>query len=246
MVEHNLQKYGALKKAFLLTALEKLPGDYLEFGVFTGSSFIAATRFYRKMRPYSDSKCVFYGFDSFEGFGTTEATDAHPFFLAQNFKLDGNRVIKNIQKNSKNCESRIIKGFFEDTLTRRPAQEYGITKARVILIDCDTKSSAARAFDFIEPILQEGTIIVMDDFFSYRGNTSRGVAGAFEEFSTTHPQHQFRRLSDFGHGGVSVIVSNINRQIKTSDSTIVKKFEERSSKTESIYNSSIVCDTPWE
>ena len=50
MVEHNLGKYHALKKAFYLTALENLHEDYLEFGVFTGGSFVFATKAHRTTR----------------------------------------------------------------------------------------------------------------------------------------------------------------------------------------------------
>ena len=39
IVEHNYAKYQAIKKALYQTALEHTKGNYLEFGVFTGSSF---------------------------------------------------------------------------------------------------------------------------------------------------------------------------------------------------------------
>ena len=34
----NLEKYGALHKAHYMASIEQVPGDYLEFGVFSGSS----------------------------------------------------------------------------------------------------------------------------------------------------------------------------------------------------------------
>ena len=45
---HNLEKYYILKKVHYLSAIENVEGDYLEFGVFTGSSFCHAIRCSKK------------------------------------------------------------------------------------------------------------------------------------------------------------------------------------------------------
>src|ERR1035438_4633356 len=93
MVEHNWQKYGALKKAFHLTAMEHLEGDYLEFGVFTGSSFVFAMRIHRQLKFVADLPTKFYGFDSFSGFGKVTEGDRHPLYLDSIFKVDEKKVI---------------------------------------------------------------------------------------------------------------------------------------------------------
>ena len=38
-LEFSVGKYQAIKKAMFITAHDLTPGSYLEFGVFTGSSF---------------------------------------------------------------------------------------------------------------------------------------------------------------------------------------------------------------
>jgi len=43
-IVHNIGKYFARKKAFYLSSLEEIDGDYYEFGVYTGSSFSHAIR----------------------------------------------------------------------------------------------------------------------------------------------------------------------------------------------------------
>ena len=43
-VTHNLEKYKALKKIFYLSAIEDIEGEYLEFGIYTGSSFCHSIR----------------------------------------------------------------------------------------------------------------------------------------------------------------------------------------------------------
>ena len=41
---HNIEKYYVIKKVHYLSAIESLEGDYLEFGVYTGSSFSLSMR----------------------------------------------------------------------------------------------------------------------------------------------------------------------------------------------------------
>ena len=43
-------------------------------------------------------------------------------------------------------------------------------KCAVIFIDCDLMNPAYIALNFIKPILQQGSIIIIDDYFSYRGD----------------------------------------------------------------------------
>src|SRR5512145_3171430 len=78
-VEHNVGKTLALKKAFYFAALEALPGDYVEFGVFEGTSLIAAFENDRRLRPREVPERKFWGFDSFEGgFKYFDPRDQHP------------------------------------------------------------------------------------------------------------------------------------------------------------------------
>ena len=43
-------------------------------------------------------------------------------------------------------------------------------------------SSAADAFNLIEKIIQDGTIIVLDDWYSFNGSKFYGIQKAFHEF----------------------------------------------------------------
>lgn len=209
VVEHNLGKYAAIKKAFYLTGLEQLEGDYLEFGVFTGSSFVCALRTHRRLRYLGELKTTFYGFDSFSGFGEVSAHDKHPFYIDSIFRVNEKKVTHNIKKKAGTIPVTIVPGYFEDTLKGKTAKDLGVTKARVVLIDCDLKDPATLCLEFLTPILQQGTVLIMDDFFSYRGDEKRGVAGSFNEFCERHPHIKWRKLHDYGYGGVAYIVSSI-------------------------------------
>jgi len=209
MVQHNWEKYTALKKAFYLTALEQLEGDYLEFGVFTGSSFVSALRVNKKLKFLGKIQTKFFGFDSFIGFGQVAETDRHPFYLDNIFKVNEKKVINNILKHSQGQEVKIIPGYFEQTLQNKTASGLGVKKARIVFIDCDLKEPAALALNFVQPILQQGAILIMDDFFSYKGDAQKGVAGAYNEFCQKYPNISWRKLYDYGYGGVAYIISDI-------------------------------------
>ena len=74
----------------------------------------------------------------------------------------------------------------------------------VILV---AKKPARVALDYIAPGLQPGSVILLDDFFAYRGSETKGVARAFKEFGKANPKFQFRRLLDYGYGGQGFILA---------------------------------------
>ena len=170
VIEHNLAKYSAIKKAMYQTALEHTYGSYIEFGVFTGSSFNFAMKINKKLKYLGETDCEFIGFDSFQGFGNINKDDKHPFFNDDIFKINEEKVIKNIKKCSKGSRMRIVKGFFEDTIKNKTTMDFNIEKARVILIDCDLKEPTQYALNFIKPSLQEGTIILFDEYICFKGS----------------------------------------------------------------------------
>lgn len=211
VIEHNLGKYHALKKAFYLTALEQLQGDYLEFGVFTGSSFVLAMRVHKKLKYLGELSTKFYGFDSFSGFGDVTKEDAHPFYLDDIFNVDAERVIRNIKKKSKGLDIEIVEGFFEETIKDKHSSEFDMSVARIVFIDCDLKGPAKIVFDFIKPIIQQGMLLIMDDFYSYKGDSHLGVSGAYKEFCEENQNIKWRKVFDYGYGGIAYMVSEIER-----------------------------------
>ena len=175
-VMHNLEKYYALKKVFYLSAIEDIEGDYLEFGVFQGSSFLHAIRCCRKLAKLNPrlTETKFYGFDSFAGFGSLHEEDKHPYYTDENFTTSLSQVEHRIRKASDNITFQLIPGFFNESL-RPGAQKYEIEAARIIFIDSDTFASSSQALAFCLPTIRQGTFIVLDDYFSYRGRKDRGV-----------------------------------------------------------------------
>lgn len=209
-VIHNIEKYHALKKIHYLSAIEDIEGDYLEFGVFTGSSFCHSIRCCRRMSKINPKVLGtrYFGFDSFSGFGSLSEDDQHPFYTDANFDTSLPQVDKRISKVAGSIQYRLIPGFFSDSL-KDGAAAFDIDRSRIIFIDSDTYSSAADAFMFCQPTIQEGTFVMLDDYFSYKGSESKGVAKAFAEF-IERGQLSVRLVLTYGMGGAVYLISGVN------------------------------------
>jgi len=207
---HNLGKYYAIRKVHYLSAIENIEGDYLEFGVFTGSSFCHSIRCYKKSRHFADSvksETRFFGFDSFEGFGDVNESDKHSFYTDENFSTNLANVEKRIGRISKDVQYKLIPGFFKNSLKNGP-KSYSIHKSKIIFIDSDTYSSASEALLFCSKTIQEGTFIILDDYYSYKGSRNKGVARAFFELIQQN-ELDVRKVFTYGMGGAVFVVSDI-------------------------------------
>ena len=210
-LEFSVAKYQAIKKAMFITAHDATDGNYLEFGVFTGSSFNFAMKVNRKIEKiFGKTDCEFIGFDSFKGFGEIKKDDENPRFKDHIFSVNKSKVIKNIKKCSKNQKMRIIEGFYQDTIKNKTTLDLNIGKARVVMIDCDLKEATSLALEFIKPSIQEGTIILFDDHVFFKGNKNKGEYGAFSDFKKKYPEILFRRIFDYGYGSKAFIAYKVN------------------------------------
>ena len=208
-IVHNIEKYNALKKVHYLSALDGLEGDYLEFGVFTGSSFAHSIRCCKCVANINSDvlNTKYFGFDSFNGFGELSSDDQHLFYTNDNFATNYNVVNKRIASIARGINYELVPGFFNKTL-KSGAIAYGIDKAKIVFIDSDTYESAKDALIFCGPIVQPGSFFILDDYFSYRGNKQKGVKRAFDEFVVSQ-NLIVRRVLDYGMGGCVYIVSNV-------------------------------------
>ena len=155
---HNNEKHSVLKKFLFYKKIEGVEGDYLEFGVYEGTSLKGASTYWKKISG-GDSKMRFFGFDSFTGMNPQKGDD-HPFYTTFDFSTE----FQIIKKRFKNLPSvRLVPGFFNKTLSDGP-KKYGIKKVSMALVDCDLYSSAKQTFKFLEGVVQKGTILILDDY----------------------------------------------------------------------------------
>jgi O-methyltransferase len=196
-----------ISKAARFVACEMVEGDYLEFGVFRGASFVRAYRALQrqfKKRISQDEggrdepECQrarqeiweamrFFAFDSFQGLPIPDRDDVGTNDFQQGQYACSAQQFKEMLTTSgvPLPRTRIVEGWFEDTCTQKTREELGMRKAAIVWIDSDLYSSARTALSFITPLVQDGTVIIFDDWFSYRGNPRAGEQKAFAEWTQT-------------------------------------------------------------
>jgi hypothetical protein len=176
-------KHRFFQHAFEFISDNSIVGDYHEFGCHKCRTFRMALL--ESSRHFLDSM-MFYAYDSFCGLPqaannhgledkwssgqlATSIGDFRKLIVSSGYTLD--RVVE-------------ISGFYENTL---PVLDLcgllGSRKAALVTVDCDLYESAVSVFSYIDSILQEGSILYLDDYFTgYRGNPTKGVSRAFKEW----------------------------------------------------------------
>lgn len=214
-IYHNIEKIKAIRRAFAYVNHEGIQGDYIEFGVFQGTSLITAINAFRHQHAGYDvndknDRCRFIGCDSFEGLKKDFDKDGdHPIFDNQELlKVPYEVVMKRLKKYRSQYEIIILKGFFCDTLPSYEFKAIGIEKLRVVFFDCDLITSTRDALKYSAPMWQEGTVLIFDDMFAYKGNPDKGEAGAFKELCDSHPEFRYRDFGSYGIDGKLFVVTN--------------------------------------
>jgi hypothetical protein len=77
-------------------------------------------------------------------------------------------------------------GPFAETIGRVVPATY--PAIALVHFDCDLYESTRDALALTAPALQDGAMLMFDDWFHYRGNPHKGQARAFAEFLDQHPQ----------------------------------------------------------
>jgi hypothetical protein len=174
---------------FFATAIEYLQvagvrGDYHEYGCYSGTTFRMVLTEARKAN-LSDMK--FFAFDSFAGLPEVSSdVSPHCAWARGTMAMDEEAFWGLIRRHGVFVDRvETVKGYFSDVLTPALQERFLEREARIALlnIDCDLYESAVPVFKFCEPLLQDGTLIYLDDYYAgYRGAADRGVARAFSEF----------------------------------------------------------------
>jgi O-methyltransferase len=207
-------------KAGFVMAADNVEGDYLEFGVLAGNSFIKAYRSmyaaFRELTSPTDENNVtsedlaarvatwnrrrFFAFDSFEGLPEVTGLDKHGSEFKRGKYLSSlDKFMNNVRRAGVPPERTVcVKGWFKDTLTQETIQKHNLARAAVVYIDSDLYESARLALNFIKPLLVDGTIIMFDEWFGFRGNPELGERRAFSEFVEQMPDWVFTEFQKEG------------------------------------------------
>lgn len=211
-------KDSIIYKAAEFTAVNKVRGDYLEFGVFQGSSFVSA---YHTLRYCFDdvvnrfgftmsetdraatasivSSMRFFAFDSFEGLPIVADTEGFGFFKRGQFSAGLDEFCTNLAAAGiPNERCVIVNGWYDKTLTGSLYEKHGLTQASIVHIDCDLYDSTRLVLEFIAPLLVDGTVLIFDDWFHFNGHPGRGEQKAFYEWTSNLKSWSFSEFQQEG------------------------------------------------
>lgn len=198
---------GAIRQAFVERqgSLPDSMGDYYEFGIFRGFAFLSAQKTCKEM---GIDDVHFYGFDSFEGLPPVTGIDKtnNQFFEGQ-FKCGKDQVVANLTENGADwSKTSLIEGFFSDSLTAEAKRLYDFRPVAVALIDCDLYSSTTEVLGWLNDFIQDGSILLFDDWYSYGSDESLGQQKAFSEYLENNINYTAEEFCEFEEHGKGFVI----------------------------------------
>ena len=175
-----------------------IPGDIIEFGVYTGRSLVLLS-YYHEM-----FKCTIHGqltpvrrvigLDSFRGL----PENRHQRWSEGKFRVNhsyhptiplGETVIpERVIEFFTDCDlptPLIVSGYYNEVFDDFDSRTDHVA---LVHIDCDLYKSTLQALNLIKTKIQDGAIILFDDWFNFRGSRNEGEQRAFAEFLHASPQ----------------------------------------------------------
>ncbi|MFN8391621.1 MAG: TylF/MycF/NovP-related O-methyltransferase [Bdellovibrionota bacterium] len=215
-IAYNQLRRQTTKRNFYIQAFDSLyaneiVGDYMEFGCHRARTFRMAVSEARRQNMHF---MKFHAFDSFEGLPVIEnedevsVSDYTPGALATS-EEEFRRLVTSLGVYTDKIHT--YKGFYQKSLTSQLQSELferGV-RASMICVDCDLYESAVPVFKFIEPFLQPGTLIYIDDYHvGYKGSPFAGVGKAFKELQE-RSEFTFAQFLPIGGFGMSFITCKV-------------------------------------
>lgn len=200
---------SVLDNAIGITMINQVPGDYLEFGVFRGDrltqAYETAMFLGKQVRSANASKdpylskisaknletMRFIGFDSFEGLPKASAIDVaegQEEWIGEGSFAAGMELVKSLLPKKGLADGRIklVPGWFNESLTPETKRSLELKSAAIVYIDSDYYESAVPALEFVTDLLVDGSILIFDDWFLFKGRSDRGEQRAFAEWKERH------------------------------------------------------------
>ena len=183
-------------------------GDYLEFGVYNGTSL---TCVFREFQARGLDQVRFFGFDSFQGL----PPDAH---LEDEGRWRPGACCSSLDFTTACLKKEgvdlsrvtLIPGWFRDTLNDHTIRQHGIRKASVIMVDCDLYSSAKEALTFCGPLIGDRAFMIFDEWSPYRLEDKEvGERKAFYEFLDETKCFKAEPLGSYTRRAQAFLVSRI-------------------------------------
>jgi hypothetical protein len=200
------EKYLFFRRIFDYLNENEIRGDYHEYGCHRVRTFRMALT---EARRHNLEGMKFWAFDSFEGLPDPTTETSVSKWIGGALTTSEAEFRNLIEEHGIYADKvETVKGFYSDSLTPGLQRRFITEESNIALatVDCDLYESAVPVFEFMEPLLQDGSVIYMDDLFvGNKGNPGRGVARAFLEWQQRSRWSVIRHL-DVGWWGRSYFV----------------------------------------
>jgi O-methyltransferase len=187
-----------LNDAFGYVRNERVAGDYAEFGVLEGRTFVEA--WYAARRHGLDHMRL-HAYDSFEGLPDVGGVDRGGPFQSGQF-ASPRAVFDDVTSPVPDARKTVIQGFYDATLPQAEKRPVAIA-----WVDCDLYESTVPVLDFLTDQLQDGSVLIFDDWFCFHGRPDRGEQRACGEWLEAHPEIRLVPYRDFHWAGRSFLVN---------------------------------------
>jgi hypothetical protein len=208
-VSARSDRFGRAHMADLATRFidaNRIDGAYLEFGVWRGSTF---AQFYHAFRRRRLSRPM-YAFDSFQGLPEPAGVDAlagYEPFRAGQFGCSALEFVAELRGRwVPESAYTIVAGYYADTLRPELYDKLGLDRAALVWIDCVLYESARSVLEWIRPLLQDGTVVMFNDFYRFKGHPEMGERRALAEFLAVNPGILVTEYAKFASVGQAFLV----------------------------------------
>jgi O-methyltransferase len=185
----------------------RIEGDYLEFGCGRGGSLIDM---YDAARRHHLDLMRFYTFDSFQGLPESAGLDAGESLRYEkgDYACDLDNYRSNLRRGGVDLgRVTCVPGWYADSLTTDLKTRLPLKVAAIVLVDCDLYESTVPVLNFLTSYVQTGTVVIFDDWFSFKGREDRGEARAFHEWLARNPSLKATEYHKVGRTMMSFIMS---------------------------------------
>lgn len=213
--------HGCLQTGASFVAWNQVDGDYLEFGVYKGGSFIAAFHAMEKSRrsvgtanrgsaeiaKWLTQRPRYFAFDSFAGLPGGEAQRQSDYHEGA-YACSEDMFLANVRAAGVDM-SRVVTvpGMYDRSLTPEVKAKHGLRQAAMVMIDCDLYESTVPVLDFITDLVGQGTILVFHDWFRFKGSPQQGEQRACREWLQRNPQFELIEYWREGPQAVAFLVN---------------------------------------
>lgn len=180
-------------------------GDYLEFGVFNGSS-LSSMHYVCKKDSLSTTRL--FGFDAFQGLPEGSENEDDGVWKKGFYSCSFEKLQECLEKKSIHSgEIKFIHGWYEDTLNDETIKQYNLDNLGIVFIDCDTYSSSKAVFQFIAPLIKRPLVICCDDWkLNDLDIKGLGEYKSFNEFADENPQLSIVKIKSYNRKSQSFLI----------------------------------------